>query len=268
MKPTFILGLGAQKSGTTWLHRYLNSFDCANFGVRKEYHVWDVKFMPDQFQGWWKLQPGNKETDGNALRRLMADVDGAYESYFAGLINNTVRLTGDISPSYTALKADHLATIKGRMEAAGFSVQPILLMRDPVERCWSGTRMHYRREREKGRSFTDADVRQSFASSFSAKAVVIRTQYDRTLQALDEVFQPDEYYVGIYETMFSPEAIKSLSEFVGVPPKPEFGERVFNETEDMTLSYEDRQACYTYYQDTYDYCLKRFPELSDLWWKP
>ena len=38
---TFVLGLGAQKSGSTWLHSYLNHFSFSDFGPVKEYHIWD-----------------------------------------------------------------------------------------------------------------------------------------------------------------------------------------------------------------------------------
>ena len=41
MKKIFILGVGAQKAGTTWLHRQLIKNSKFNFGHRKEYHVFD-----------------------------------------------------------------------------------------------------------------------------------------------------------------------------------------------------------------------------------
>ncbi len=42
----FLLGLGAQKSGTTWLFDYLNGNSHAKFGIFKEYHVLDTNFFP------------------------------------------------------------------------------------------------------------------------------------------------------------------------------------------------------------------------------
>ena len=44
MKPVFVLGLGAQKAGTSWLHRTLSKNDNVNLGFEKEYHVWDYVF--------------------------------------------------------------------------------------------------------------------------------------------------------------------------------------------------------------------------------
>jgi hypothetical protein len=42
MTKTFILGVGAQKGGTTWLHRQLNKNKNIDLGFRKEYHIFDA----------------------------------------------------------------------------------------------------------------------------------------------------------------------------------------------------------------------------------
>lgn len=47
MEKTFLLGMGAQKSGTTWLHRILTARQDANFGFTKEYHVLDAVYVPE-----------------------------------------------------------------------------------------------------------------------------------------------------------------------------------------------------------------------------
>ena len=42
MQKTFLLGVGAQKAGTSWLHDQLNRRRDADFGFLKEYHVFDA----------------------------------------------------------------------------------------------------------------------------------------------------------------------------------------------------------------------------------
>ena len=39
---TFLLGVGAQKAGTSWLHDQLDRRKDADFGFLKEYHVFDA----------------------------------------------------------------------------------------------------------------------------------------------------------------------------------------------------------------------------------
>ena len=41
-KKKFILGLGAQKAGTSWLYNYFNSRDDFFSGFMKEYHIFDA----------------------------------------------------------------------------------------------------------------------------------------------------------------------------------------------------------------------------------
>ena len=41
-QPTFVLGVGAQRGGTTWLSRFLNHSPQFERGYRKEYHVFDA----------------------------------------------------------------------------------------------------------------------------------------------------------------------------------------------------------------------------------
>lgn len=44
---TFVLGLGAQKAGSSWLHAQLNSRRDADFGFLKEYHIHDARTLPE-----------------------------------------------------------------------------------------------------------------------------------------------------------------------------------------------------------------------------
>ena len=45
---TFILGIGAQKAGTSWLHQYINNDQRANLGQMKEYHYWNSIFVESE----------------------------------------------------------------------------------------------------------------------------------------------------------------------------------------------------------------------------
>ncbi|MDA7431157.1 hypothetical protein N8463_01720 [Synechococcus sp. AH-601-P06] len=44
---TFVLGLGAQTAGSSWLHAQLNRRRDANFGFLKEYHIHDARTLPE-----------------------------------------------------------------------------------------------------------------------------------------------------------------------------------------------------------------------------
>ena len=48
---TFLLGVGAQKAGTTWVYRYLRSHPACAMGPIKEYAVFDTHERPELFSG-------------------------------------------------------------------------------------------------------------------------------------------------------------------------------------------------------------------------
>jgi hypothetical protein len=83
LSPTFVLGVGAQKAGTSWLHRQLTKSPFVNMGFTKEYHVWDAIFceLAAEFRATLKVGEGAD----HALRRMMQSVEGAYENYFSQL---------------------------------------------------------------------------------------------------------------------------------------------------------------------------------------
>ena len=106
----------------------------------KEYHVWDAKLKPGPFRAF--IAEDDKDGEPRIIvRRRMQNEEGFYEEYFKSLINESVRITGDITPSYSGLDTEHFELIKNRMEAAGFNVKTVFLLRDPVQRCWSSFRM-------------------------------------------------------------------------------------------------------------------------------
>ena len=81
-KPVFILGVGAQKSGTSWFCQQLQKSPQIDMGAHKEYHVWD-KVYAHELRLSERVEPKpDKETAHMALQRLMRTHEGTYEAYF------------------------------------------------------------------------------------------------------------------------------------------------------------------------------------------
>lgn len=51
--------------------------------------------------------------------------------------NEAVEQVCDITPSYSMLSAGDFAIVRDGLEAKGFDVKVVFLMRDPLERLWS-----------------------------------------------------------------------------------------------------------------------------------
>ena len=266
--PVFILGVGAQKAGTTWLHRYLSSYDTVNMGCMKEYHIWDAKLRPERFPNWILTSSQKPETLENGFRRLLQQTDGAYEAYFSGLISGPVRITGDITPSYTGLLAEDFSFIRDKLENVGFRVKVVFLMRDPVARCWSAQRMHFRNLGMADEAPSVDCILDAFEKNYHAQPAVIRTRYDKTCEALEKAFPTADIHYAFFENLFSRKEVASLSGFMGLQPKDDFVDKVFNETRWIELPLKLQQACFEFYQQTYEYCWRHFPVTKELWMQP
>ena len=267
---TFILGLGAPKSGSTWLYRYIDALPASNMGCRKEYRFWNSYFRDGSlkqrfnFYRLMKWKHGLPTPDRSQFVRLaMILRAGYYERYFDGLVDDTTWLTGDISPSYMLPDADQLREVRTRLEKVGFRIKVIFLMRDPVERCLSGARMR-KRNRDKGfETLSDAAAVQAI---FRTEGVAARTRYDRTIAAVEQVFDPEDVFMSLYEELFTPAQVDRLSAFLGVPANHDMISQRFNQTQrDGELDPQIVTEIKAYFSDVYSVCHARFPASRDLW---
>jgi Sulfotransferase family len=265
---TFVLGVGAQKAGTTWLHAYLNSYACSDFGMHKEYHIWDAvyselcaefKVTPEML-----VEPAGTElmaSNPNALRYAMQNFPGVYEGYFSSLIASDSKwITGDITPAYASLTRDALLQVKQRIESAGMAVKVVFLMRDPFERCWSAVRMYKRTAALAG---SDEDCLEQ---NYRSDQFNFRSSYHKTIQALESVFPPDAIFYGFYENLFTEATLDRLSRFLGIPAHYAVIDQSLNASPKSEPCRSDlRQEVMHYYADVYAFCQKRFPEVRELW---
>lgn len=263
-KPVFILGVGAQKAGTSWLHRQLCGLPGVDMGFQKEYHVWDAVHVASCAR--YRLHPQRGESETRHLRALMQDIDGVYETYFARLIDGGVRWTGDITPSYALLDEAALARLRSRLEAAGFAVRVVFLMRDPVARNWSALRMHASRRAERGgRAATPDAVIAEFPRAFRTPNFIDRTRYDRTVKAVRGSFEKADIHFGFHETLFTPEGLAQLSRFLGLDLTNAATDARVNAAPPLDLPAPLRAECRAFHEEVYAFCHREFPVTQALW---
>jgi hypothetical protein len=258
MKKTFFLGVGAQKAGTTWLHRYLSRYPNFDFGKTKEYHVWDALYVKDCGK-YLRYLP--RFSIRSTTQFEMQRVPGAYERYFKNKVKDDVNSTGDITPEYAGLEAKHFSLIKKRLEDKGFDIKVVFLMRDPFERCWSQARMDKRKL-----GLTESVV-EYLGRAYTTHACSFRTEYNETINQLEQVFSTDQIYYGLYEEMFTPEKIVEISKFCGVAADISFADKTVNAYGNDKEIVPDalRAEIISYYSHVYDFCHKRFPQTKTLW---
>ncbi|WP_372735707.1 sulfotransferase [Nocardioides sp.] len=266
---TFLLGVGAQKSGTAWMHRYLESSPQCDPGFRKEYHIWDGLDLPSGRLVRQRIEAQAHRPDaGESERRRWGFYEDpeSYFDYFAGLLEAPqVRLTADITPAYALLDSERLRMIRDAMVQRAVRPVTVYLMRDPVERVWSAVRMDIRRK----------GIEKPGAAEHRLKVMAdddqyaIRTRYDLTMDRLEGAFGRESVFYGFYETLFDRSTLADLCAFLGIDfHEPDLSRQVnVSPKGDGDLSDETMRRVARGFAPVYAAVAARFPsiDLPTLW---
>ena len=266
---TFVLGLGFQKCGTSWLYRYLQQSVKFNGGDLKEYHIWDAVDIPIMSYNIVE-KPGLIRSimdKSNTLRYRMQTNNESYFDYFESIFSDTVSITADITPSYSGLSKSRLNNIISRFRERGIDCKAILLLRDPVDRIKSAVRYNLdRKNYNEGIKMGETDFFRALEQYYKSEHCVIRTRYDKTIELVRGVFAKEDVYIGIYEEMFDSKNIDSVSNFVGIKAKYDFATVRVNKTKSATtVNHEIERKIKNFYSDVYEYCNEEFPSTKNLW---
>jgi hypothetical protein len=277
---TFLLGVGAMKAGTTWLHDHLAGSPQCEPGVRKEYHVFDTRDLPQEpyvLRG--VVRKAQRSLDDVAEGRptdptflvqaaMVADEE-FYLDYFTGLLGRSpqTRLTMDVTPGYALLPTTRLTWVREAFAARGVRAVAVFLVRDPVERIWSQVRMQKRRRPEQNPGTAEELVAQRYAEPTYAD----RTRYETTVQRVDAAFGDDAHYT-FYEELFDPATTASevarLSGFLGVDQRaPDLDSRFNVSPRAAALPEPTERAVAEHFRETYEFVASRFPDrdLRTIW---
>ena len=162
------LGIGAQKAGTTWLHRNLSNHPQIWLPPVKEVHYFDEVHI-EAHKRWAPAHRQNRggallrdylartpveERDPNRIALLETFMEDAISDDWYGRLFGFARpaqICGEFTPEYSIMRA------KGIRHVLQLSpdVKLILSLRDPIERCWSQIRMTD--SRQKGSSLAELE---------------------------------------------------------------------------------------------------------------
>ena len=272
---TFILGLGNQKCGTTWFYKYLEQADNFAPGCAKEYHIWDAADLPWLFQNRIEttmIPPSLLKLYGRFLRSqtatryTMQNDHSFYYKYFCGLLNSNKNMTADITPSYSALNCSRMAEIKEGFNRLGVGVKALILVREPLSRIKSAVRFNLdKKNYYEGITYGLTDFQAALEEYYKSEHCAIRTNYHHTINEAEKVFNKNELYIGLYETMFGPTEIKRMSKFFGLKTRLSFANVRVNKTKSTVVPTALDKQVKEHYKNVYTYFYQKYPETKELW---
>ena len=228
---TFLLGVGAQKAGTSWLHDQLNRRSDADFGFLKEYHVFDALEL-ERFAGFRPKRPTPLKWRTWRRARFIARPERYFDYFASRLKPPQIRLTGDITPSYAGLSAESYQCIQKAFAQRGVQTRAVIIMRDPMERFLSQQRMQLRK---RGLLTPAHEIEHLNKASIKLlKRESPRNDYPATLDALRDGLAESETFIGLYETLFTAATHRKLCRYLCIPEQVSDGSHRVNASQATT----------------------------------
>ncbi|TCK99837.1 sulfotransferase domain-containing protein [Shimia isoporae] len=224
---TFILGVGAQKSGTTWLHAQLDKQPSFTRSFTKEHHIFDAIHLPEcvgfrtnvELKAMDLLKSGHESYEGHPIMKRLAMLadPNQYFAHFNAIIPNPTGMSADITPSYSGLPIQVLRKIRNRFDRLGITVKVVFLMREPITRAESAMRNHLR-DQGKIQDVTEAEANRKLLRQVGSEEDALRSSYHLTVRNLRKVFSSENIYLGFFETMFEDSELNRIAEFLKIDP--------------------------------------------------
>lgn len=201
---TFLLCVGSERCGTSWLYNFIKQIEGVDLGDFKEYHFFDSINIPE-FKYYADM---NKKHD---VFYKFYENDTNYFDYFKNILENN-SLTGDFSPGYSALTENVLLNIKETFNNINIDVKTILLLRDPVNRHISATNMRIKREHIK---LNDKEYNKLLLDNMQDQVFKIHSSYTKSHNNFIKIFDKNHRTIK-YENLFQENTINSLCEFLNL----------------------------------------------------
>lgn len=196
MGPDFV-GVGAPRSGTSWLYEVLARHPELWLPPVKELHYFDEPVQSKRYFSYLRM----RLISGLWIRRPLSRFDLHYflarrsDAWYCNLFAPARRrglLTGEITPAYSTLDE---STLEG-LRALNPEVRLIYIMRDPVLRSWSAV---MKRRRKSG--FFGIPSSQDAIEYALTEGVSRRSSYLENIQRFERVFSRDQIFYGFFEQL-------------------------------------------------------------------
>ncbi len=236
-----VLGIGMQRTGTTWIFHHLSR--CADV------HTLPFKeavFFDDLFRHPIGFAPARHEADFGNLGRMYWQGPTRSLRHYRALFGSEKPLRFDFSPSYGELPAEAVSSVR---ELLGPDSKIILSVRDPAEGSWSNFLYNLRLCGQDPRGFPFSER----VALYRNVATLRRCDYAAVLRVWRAFFDHVEV-VFMDDIEARPrDVLRGLRRFLGMSELGEKGDPTrLNVSYDADLPREDRVFLLGLHQSTYD----------------
>ncbi len=206
--------IGAQRAGTTWLHRVLRQHPCLWLPPVKELHYFDKLHITcnilDAKERHRVKLAGLRSLDPWLFRYWFGRRNDAWYARLFHDAQTKGFIAGEITPAYATLKEDVLRRIY-RMNS---EIKLIFVMRDPVERAWSAVNNALKK------GVVEAPTIEKTIERARASGTASRSAYADTIRRLEAVFPASQIHYCFFDDLRNrPESLTlSVLSFLGVGP--------------------------------------------------
>ncbi|MUL39032.1 sulfotransferase domain-containing protein [Gloeocapsopsis dulcis] len=201
--PNFLV-IGAAKAGTTALYYYLKQHPQIYMSPEKEPKFFALEGDKLDFRG-----PGDRE---NICKSAITDIE-TYHQLFKGVTNEIA--VGEASPLYL-----YSPVAAERIKKYIPHAKLIAILRNPIERAYSGYIMHVREGRETAKDFAEAlqeeeaRIRNNWGWGHYVSVGLYHTQLKRYL----DLFDKEQIRVYLYEDLKANpiSLVQDVFKFIGV----------------------------------------------------
>ena len=226
MIENLLLCVGAQKTGTTWLHAQLKDHPQIGFSHVKEVHYFNTIHNGSILLTTRKVEHIKKLIENNryALEKYFSDLSGGREvdsgiknllapvddNWYINLLKTNKKYSADFTPEYALLPDEGFQHFKKISKAQKI----IFIMRDPIERAKSAIQYYYKTHNRDINTETDVQIEEVAKKDFILKM----SQYEYTIQALEHEFSNENLLFLFYENMMSDKqkTITSVTDFLDI----------------------------------------------------
>ncbi|MCA0274291.1 MAG: sulfotransferase [Proteobacteria bacterium] len=278
--PVLMFGVGAAKSGTSWLYQYLAAHPDCHLRSIKELHFFDTRDMGNRD---WYLRNFTRKAD-EVERGIVAGGDAAPAGQIAHLAELRLytrvldqgdttgylafvmdgredeRLVGDITPSYGLLSEDTLR----EMAALHEDVRFVYVMRDPVARLWSHVRMVAGRRGDGDLGARAARLLDEVLAG-TAPEIAGRGDYAGTIGRLMAAVAPEKRFICTSEDLFGGDALARLCAFLDIAPFRGKPERRVHGGVEIAMTDTQRRRAAAWLRPQYDCVAANMGALPPAW---